>query len=255
MSEPVSIDIDAGVATVVLADPERRNALSSVMFDGLESALTAIESDASILVARMRAEGSAFCAGFDLPAMAEDRMLPEFLRRLGGLCRRIRGLDAIVVMEVQGPAVAGGCALVSAGDLVHACPGATFGYPVHRLGISPAVSLPTLMGGAGHGPARRLALSGQLLDAEAARRLGLVHSIQPDRGTLADAVEDRCRRLAGFDPNCVRATKRYLNELDLTDRSDRFEATLEASVETGRSEETHDRLEAALASMRDRTGR
>ena len=72
---------------------------------------------------------------------------------------------------------------------------------------------------------------------------------------MINAVEDRCRRLAGFDPACVRATKRYLNELDLTDRSDRFESTLEASVETGRSDETNERLKAALASMRDRTGR
>ena len=255
MPDLVAFDIDGNVATTVLSDPDRRNAMSTALLDGLESAVSATEARDAVQVLRVRSTGPAFCAGFDLAAMAEDGLLPEFLRRLGGLCRRLRALPAIVVMEVQGPAIAGGCALVSAGDLVHAGPDARFGYPVHRLGISPAVSLPTLMGGVGFGPARRLALSGGLVDAATARALGLVHVLAPDRETLADGVEAQCTRLAGFDASCLRRTKRYLNELDGTDREDRFASTLAASVETAGRPETARRLQAAMDAMRDRSER
>ncbi len=255
MNDLVALDFDAGTATITLADQNRRNALSTVMFDALEAAIATVETNDATKVLRLRAEGSAFCAGFDLRAMAEEGMLPEFLNRLGGLCRRLRELHAVVVMEVQGPAIAGGCALVSAGDIVHASPDATFGYPVHRLGISPAVSLPTLMGGAGFGAARRLALSGQLVDARTARHLGLVHRLASDREALALAVDESCRRLASFDATCVRETKRYLNHLDLTDREEGFDSTLDASVKTARLPEADRRLRAAYDSMRARTGR
>ena len=255
MNDLVALDLDDGIATVALTDQDRRNALSTDMFDAIEAAITTVEANDTTNVLRLRAEGTAFCAGFDLKAMAEDAMLPDFLHRLGGLCRRLRDLHAVVVMEVQGPAIAGGCALVSAGDIVHAGPDATFGYPVHRLGISPAVSLPTLMGGAGFGAARRLALSGQLVDARTARHLGLVHRLASDRDALSLAVEETCRRLASFDASCVRETKRYLNHLDLTDQEERFDSTLGASVETARLPEADRRLRAALESMRARAGR
>ena len=255
MTSLVHLDTNDRIATMVLDDPSRRNAMSTALFDGIEASLARLEADDRILVLRIRAEGPAFCAGFDLGAMAEDGMLPDFLARLGGVCRRLRGLPAITVIEVQGPAIAGGCALVSAGDLVHAGPDARFGYPVHPLGISPAVTLPTLMGGVGSGTARRMTMSGELMDAESARNAGLVHVLASTRDELAQGVAKECQRLASLDPTCLRETKRFLNELDRTDDDERFTATLEASVGTGRSEDTGRRLAKALDSMRARTER
>ena len=188
-SARVVIRFDASIATIVLNDPDRRNAMSHGLFDDLEHCLAEAEratDSKSCHVLRIRGEGPAFCAGFDLDAMA-DGALPSFLERLGAICRRLRHLDAVVVAEVHGPALAGGCALVSACDIVHAGPDAAFGYPVHRLGISPAVSLATLVPGTSPGAARALTLSGEFLDADAAVEVGLAAAAHPDRGALEEA--------------------------------------------------------------------
>jgi methylglutaconyl-CoA hydratase len=259
MNDCLRLHRDGPVATITFADPDRRNALSAAMFDALEPAIGSVEAATSsgaadsCRVLRLRGEGSAFCAGFDLDAMAEDGLLPSFLERLGAVCRRLRRLDAIVVAEVHGPAVAGGCAIVSACDIVHAGPDARFGYPVHRLGISPAVSIPTLLPAIESGGARHLMLGGDLIDAATALRLGLAHAVHADREHLASGVAALCDRLAAMDAVTIRETKRHLNTLDGTDRDDAFTATLAASVACGSSDEAARMVTAAREAMRART--
>jgi methylglutaconyl-CoA hydratase len=252
MTAKALLQFDTPIMTVVLNDPDRRNALSHQVFDDFERCLdeveTAIDSE-SCHVLRIRGEGPAFCAGFDLEAMANGA-LPSFLERLGAICRRLRHLNAVVVAEVHGPALAGGCALVSACDIVHAGPDAAFGYPVHRLGISPAVSLATLVPGTSPGAARALTLSGEFLDANAAVRIGLAAAAHPDRAALADAVTTLCDRLAAMDAPTLSATKRFQNELDGTFDADVFARSLAASLETADSEEFRARIEAVMMKKR-----
>ena len=249
------LHIDEPIMSLVLNDPDRRNALSNSVFDDLERCLDAVETaiaSRSCHVLRIGGEGPAFCAGFDLDAMADDGLLPSFLERLGSLCRRLRRLDAVVVAEVHGPAVAGGCAIVSACDIVHAGPDARFGYPVHRLGISPAVSIPTLKPAVESGGARFMMLGGQLVDAATARRLGLAHEVHESREALAEAVDALCARLGAMDATTLRETKRFQNELDGTATDDAFTATLNASVACGRSDEAATMIAATRDAMRAR---
>jgi methylglutaconyl-CoA hydratase len=259
MSELLHLDEHGPIATLTFADPDRRNALSAAMFDAIEPAIDTVEAATrsgaadSCRMLRLRGEGSAFCAGFNLDAMADDGLLPSFLERLGAFCRRLRRLDAVVIAEVHGPAVAGGCAIVSACDLVHAGPDARFGYPVHRLGISPAVSIPTLLPAIESGGARHLMLGGELVDAATALRLGLAHAVHSDRETLASSVDALCSRLAAMDAVTLRETKRFLNELDGTDRDTAFAATLSASVACGASDEANRTVAAAREALRNRT--
>ncbi|NCF40504.1 MAG: hypothetical protein GWP75_10355 [Planctomycetia bacterium] len=251
-SARVVIRFDAPIATIVLNDPDRRNAMSHDLFDDLERCLDQVDSatdSESCHVLRIRGEGPAFCAGFDLDAMA-DGALPSFLERLGAICRRLRHLGAVVVAEVHGPALAGGCALVSACDIVHAGPDAAFGYPVHRLGISPAVSLATLVPGTSPGAARALTLSGEFLDAETAVEIGLAAVAHADRGTLEDAVATLCDRLAAMDATTLRATKRFQNELDGTIDTRVFARSLAASLATADSAEFQTRIDAVMAKKR-----
>ncbi len=240
MSDKAHLQSTPPIMTVTLNDPDRRNAMSHPLFDDLERCLD--EAERSILagtghVLRIRGEGSAFCAGFDLDAMAHEGALPSFLERLGAVCVRLRSMTAVVVAEVHGPAVAGGCALVSACDIVLAGPEARFGYPVHRLGISPAVSMPTLIPAVESGGAREMMLGGRLLDATTARRLGLVHHLFEDREQLASGTEAILGRLAAMDSTTLGETKAFLNDLDRTSSEDLFGATLRASVRCGESSE------------------
>ena len=173
------------IAEVVLDDPAKRNALSTVMFDSINAQLDAAK-DASVI--RLRATGTAFCAGFDLSACVDDQtLLSVFLQRLGELTARLRSHPAIVVAEVNGAAIAGGCALVCAADLVTASETATFGYPVHAIGISPAVSLPMLLERLTPGDARALVLSGEIIDAHRAVDVGLVDRLEEDLATRVSA--------------------------------------------------------------------
>jgi enoyl-CoA hydratase/carnithine racemase len=231
MSSPlVHLTVTEGVATVALADPARRNALSTAMFEALDAALIEVRSRDDVRVLHLRGEGPAFCTGFDLgECVADPTRAATFIRRLSAIARLLRRMPIPVVTEVNGHALAGGCALIAAGDLACASRDAKFGYPVHRIGITPAVNLPTLLADLA-GAARGLSLSGELIDAETAARIGLVDRLADDHATLRTMTDDLCRQLASHTPGTMAATKAFLNECDGTDRDERFVATAASSA-------------------------
>ena len=180
------------VATITLNDPDRRNALGDDMFTALENALADIQKHCTsnsfggqeksfqlcaTRVVVLCANGPSFCAGFDLRAVANDPgvsqpVLSNYLHRLHRCVEIISQLPAITIAAVSGAALAGGCALVSACDFVIATPDAKFGYPTHAIGLSPAISGPTLSSRMGLGAAREMLLGGQLISGARAFELG-----------------------------------------------------------------------------------
>ena len=106
MATKALLHIDAPIMSLVLNDPDRRNALSASVFDDLERCLDDVEKaigEGTGHVLRIRGKGSAFCAGFDLDAMATEAALPSFLDRLGGACRRLRRMAAVVERLAPSP--------------------------------------------------------------------------------------------------------------------------------------------------------
>jgi methylglutaconyl-CoA hydratase len=226
----VRLELRQPCVTLTLADPDRRNALSTAMFDALEAGVAAVGRHESSWILRIRGEGPAFCAGFDLGACIADRtLLATFIRRLSRLNRTIRRLRQVVVVEVHGAALAGGCALLSACDFVCVAPDATLGYPVHRIGVSPAVSLPTLTSATG-GSARPLTLGGDLIDGPSALRIGLATHCAPSPDRLPALVDELVEQLASKGRVALGATKRWLNELDGSLHDQAFERTAEGSA-------------------------
>ncbi|MFO0827560.1 MAG: enoyl-CoA hydratase/isomerase family protein [Phycisphaerales bacterium] len=227
----VVVDFAAPVATITLNDPDRRNALSGDMFTCLEAAIDGVAHHENSVALRLRGAGSAFCAGFDLGACVErPGTLALFIRRLSIVNRKLRRLRQVVVAEVQGAALAGGCAMLSACDFVCVASDAQLGYPVHRIGVSPAVSLPTLMQAVG-GAARALTLSGDLVDGRRALAIGLATHCSDDAESLPALVERLCSRLATKGPKALAATKAWLNELDGSNLNDPFQRTMEGSAD------------------------
>jgi enoyl-CoA hydratase/carnithine racemase len=210
----IQLDVSGSVARLGLDDPQRRNALGLEMFDALQGALAQVSSSqASVLL--LHGRGRVFCSGFDLAAAAHDpAIVATFIERLGELIVSLRRMPQVVVGTVHGAAIAGGCALVSACDLVVASATAKLGYPVHRLGLSPAVSAATLQQAIGPGAARSLLLGGELIDGTTAKRIGLADVLSTtDESVLPDA-QALCAIIAGHGPAALRATKAWLNELD-----------------------------------------
>ena len=216
MQQPlVQLGFSGNVAGLGLNDPQRRNALGTDMFDALDGALAQVSSSPEVHVLLLHGRGRVFCSGFDLAAAADvPQIVGTFIERLGGLLRALRRLPQVVVGAVHGAAIAEGCAIVSACDLVVVSATAKLGYPVHRLGLSPAVSAATLQQAIGPGAARALLLGGQLIDGMAAKRTGLADAVSADDQHVLSDAQALCAEIAGHGAAALRATKAWLNELD-----------------------------------------
>ena len=198
-------DGDSDIRVVTLDRPERRNALTPAALDALESAVTAADAP----VVAVRGAGPAFCAGADLDTVAglADRAAAErFAARGQRVARAIESCDAVVVAEVDGPARGGGVELALACDLRIATPDASFAESGVALGLFGAwggtVRLPAVVGPS---DAMDLALTGRVVDAAEARRMGLVSRVVDDPRAVA-------REVAGNDGAALATLKRRLRD-------------------------------------------
>lgn len=271
---PVTLEVHdgalAGLATVTLADPDRRNTMGPPMFDGLEAAILHLEArtgasrfnplqeappDDVVRVIRLRGLGPAFCAGFDLGLLADDPdptqpLLASFLKRLAGCMRRLRALPAASVAIVQGPALAGGCGLVVACDLAIGCPASRLGYPVHAIGLSPAVSGVMLAARVGAGAARRMFESGEILDGATAHQMGLLQRFAPTLESLETHADALVNDLLAKGPRALAVTKRWLQQLDRSIDPSPASDALAASLRSVGSPESNAMLRQVWESRR-----
>lgn len=232
----ITLTYENHLATIALARADKRNAMTPAMIAELSRAIDQVSRDAGASQPKANAlvltgEGDTFCAGFDLTLCKDDTTALESL--LTGLSHCIRSLRACplpVVISAHGAAIAGGCALLGGGDIVITNDAAKIGYPVVRLGISPAVSAPTLTLAAGSGPARTRLLDTALVSGIDAVRIGIAHESLPSRTTCEERAIQIARDLAAKPRHGVTATKRWLNEVDGSDNTERLETALRASL-------------------------
>lgn len=206
------------VRVITLARPDRRNALTPAMLDELHGAVLAVTlapGNARALV--LAGQGPMFCAGFDLALCEADPTGSTMRRLLAGLSQTIRTLRALpfpVVLAAHGGAIAGGAALLAAADLTITDRAAKFGYPVHRLGVSPAVSAASLSDRIGPGATRRLQLEGPLIPAPEALALGWVHEIVDNPDHVLSRALDHAAAFTAKPPDALRATRAWLDEIE-----------------------------------------
>jgi methylglutaconyl-CoA hydratase len=190
----LATSLDAGILTLTLDRPDKRNALSSALIEALHQALERAELDGAIRVVVIKGAGKDFCAGADLDELlaSADQDPAENEQgafRLGALFQAIRRLPKPVVAVVQGRALAGGCGLAAACDLVFAADSAQFGYPEIQRGFVPAMVMAMLVRQVGEKQALHLTVTGRTLDAEEARALGFISKILPSAELEARAAE------------------------------------------------------------------
>lgn len=146
MTPVLLVSRDGGVLTLTLNRPAKRNALNRELIDALQTAIAEADLDADARVLVLRGAGPDFCAGADLDELlaSADRPLAENeadALRLGELLLALRRIPKPVIGAVQGSAIAGGCGLATACDLVLASTEARFGYPEIQRGFVPAMVL------------------------------------------------------------------------------------------------------------------
>ena len=210
--------LDAGILTLTLNRPAKRNALNAELIEGLHRDLERADLDSQVRVVLVRGAGKDFCAGADLDELlasvgqtVEENEAAAL--RLGSLFQRIRALPKPVLAIVQGRALAGGAGLAGACDLVIAGSSAQLGYPEIQRGFVPAMVMALLRRSVGEKIALDLVLTGRLLSAEEAHRLGLVSRILED-GQLEKGAMKLAAELAGSSPSALAFSKQLFYQLD-----------------------------------------
>ena len=206
------------IATLTLNRPDKRNALDQRMITELKAALEQCDLAADVRVVVVRGAGKDFCAGLDLDELlaTADLSVEENERRameLGEIFLALRALPKITVAAVEGHALAGGCGLATACDLVVARAGAQFGYPEINRGFAPAIVMTMLRRAVGEKAAFDLVATGRLVVAEEAEQLGLISRVMP-----AEDFEDELRgllsRLASFSPSALALIKHQFYQVE-----------------------------------------
>lgn len=225
------VDGDAGVARVVLDRPERRNALNAAMVDQLKEVLARTAADEQVKVVAIQGAGPDFCAGADLREIADaveagvQANLAD-AESLGELFLLLRRLEKPVVAVVHGRALAGGCGLATACDLVLASSDARFGYPEVRLGFVPAMVMAMLRRSVSESRAFEMIALGTTIDAGTAARYGLVHRVFPAE-EHDERVAEFLVELATRSGSALALCKRLLYQIDGLD----FERSIRAGAD------------------------
>ncbi|MFB3814228.1 MAG: enoyl-CoA hydratase/isomerase family protein [Terriglobales bacterium] len=209
----LELALEPGIATLTLNRPDKRNAVSYELIDELLAALDDIgASDAQVLI--ITGAGKAFCSGMDLDnlkaitARSPEQNL-EDSRTMARLFRSIYEFPRPTIAAVNGPAIAGGCGIATLCDFTIASSEAKFGYSEVRIGFMPAIVSTFLVRQLGDKLARDLLLTGRIIGADEALRIGLVNEVVPAERLMARARE-LAASLMENSPASLRATKRLL---------------------------------------------
>lgn len=220
MSEPLVLYESRPPAVVItLNRADKRNALNRALIAGLTEAFTRARDDDQARCVLLTGAGPVFCAGMDLAELTEllkdDRELGEVwdtALHLARLYDLIFTLPRPTIAVINGAAVAGGAGLVTVCDLALSVPEARFGYPEVRRGLVAAMVMPHLLRHVGERLARYLLLTGELVDAAEAMRLGLVNEVVPG-SLIMDKAMSWARAIAQGGPQALIQTKIFLQQV------------------------------------------
>ena len=210
----IDVTVDGHVATFTINRPEAKNAVNGEVARGLEAAVDRLEEDDALWVGILTHAGDVFCAGADLKAISAGRAAELTTERggFGGFVQRARTKPVIVAAE--GPALAGGCELALAADLIVASTTSRFGLPeVKRCLVAAGGGLFRLPRAVPEKVAMEMALTGEPLSAERAHHFGLVNRLTPPGGALAEAVA-LAAQITANAPIAVRESRRIVLAAD-----------------------------------------
>lgn len=233
MYERIRTEVDeaTGVSRITLVRPERRNALDGTMVEELKDALALAGGDDRVRAVGIGGAGPDFCAGADLAeiqAAVEAGVMANLAEAeaLGDLFLLMRRLEKPIVAVVHGRALAGGCGLATACDLVVASEDARFGYPEVRLGFVPAIVMAMLRRSVGERRAFELVALGETIDAGHAQKIGLVQRVLPT-AEFEERAAGLLETIASRSATALALSKRLLHRMDALD----FEASIRSGAE------------------------
>jgi methylglutaconyl-CoA hydratase len=241
-----------GVVRLTLNRPAKRNALTRELLAELLAQLKSLSARSDVRCLVLGANGPAFCAGMDLAQMEETAARPDAAQvwqtdthLYHDVVIALFELPVPTLAVVQGPAVAGGLGLVLACDLVVAADSAGFALPEPKRGLTAAIVTPLLVYRAGAAGASFLLLSGELLDARSALRMGLCHSVvEPAR--LQAVADEQVRSILSGAPGALAITKQQLRACAAGDVAAQLKRAVGVSAQARETAEAREGLAAFL---------
>jgi enoyl-CoA hydratase len=211
--ETIQVQIDGALATVTISREAALNALSSKVLSELTAAVAELEISTDVRAVIVTGAGKAFVAGADIAEMREltPRQAQAFAEMGGALASAIEGSEKPWIAAVNGFALGGGCELALACDFIYASEAARFGQPEVKLGIIPGFGgTQRLARRVGIAKAKELCMTGDMIDAAEALRIGLCDAVWP-AGELIARVRDVAGRIAANGPIAVAEVKRLVH--------------------------------------------
>ena len=233
-SNTVLYQVEGAIARITLNRPEKRNALNEALVAGLKSNLRRANDDAAVRVVVLSGNGPDFCSGADLTALQKisEASVAENVddaRSLMELFMLMRRVNVPIVAAVRGKALAGGCGLASACDIVLASTNARFGYPEVKIGFVPAMVMAILRRNVSEKRAFELITRGAEIGASRAHEIGLVNQVFSE-----DSFDDELKAyVSGFEKvskAAVGLTKSLLYQIDGMGFAQALEAGVDANV-------------------------
>jgi methylglutaconyl-CoA hydratase len=226
----ILFNVADGIAQITLNRPEKRNALSPELISALREAIDRSATDPAVRVVVIAGAGRDFCSGADLAGLdkaAEAGVLSHLAsaQTMADLFLAMRRHPHPIIAAVKGRALAGGCGLATACDLILASDTAQFGYPEVKIGFVPAMVMAILRRNIGEKRAFELIAAGEIIGAAEAHSIGLINRVYPD-AEFDTRAEEYVRSLAATSASAITLSKRLLYHMDgMT-----FEAALQAGV-------------------------
>ena len=232
--QTLTVSEDHRVAVITFNRPEKRNAISMSLIAELMEALDHLaKSDVRVVI--ITGAGKSFCAGMDLEELKSltGRSREESQRDSETMARLFRGVYDFpkpLIAAVNGPAIAGGCGIATLCDFTLASTEAKFGYTEVRIGFLPAIVSTFLLRQIGEKHARDLLMTGRIISAEEAARIGLINEVlSPER--LIPRAHELAAELIENSPASLAATKQLLNSFAVDDLNADIQAAVDANAD------------------------
>lgn len=211
-------EVEESIAYLTLNRPEKRNALNDELIAALKEGLRRADRDESLRAVVIRGAGKDFCSGADLSALQKisESSFEENLedaRNLMELFLLIREVQVPVVAAVHGRALAGGCGLATACDIILAAKTARFGYPEVKIGFVPAIVMAILRRNISEKRAFEMVTRGQEFSADEGAAIGLVNKVFED-AIFEEAAREYVAAYTKISRSAVQLSKRLLYQMD-----------------------------------------
>jgi methylglutaconyl-CoA hydratase len=234
-------DVSEGVARITLNRPEKRNALNDELIAAVKELLRRADGDEGVEVILLTGAGDDFCSGADLAALQKisTASVEENLNDAASLMEvftLIRSVRQPVIAAVKGRALAGGCGLASACDMVLASRSARFGYPEVKIGFVPAMVMAILRRNISEKRAFELLTMGNEITAAEAVEIGLANRVMDDEA-FDDEVDAYINQFKRTSSSAVALTKRLLYQIDAMSFEDALRCGVDTNVTARMSED------------------